>query len=111
MIESIRSTILAEHEAMLRQERTLHEERVRVLHTQHEEELERVRSEERNRETAEQQVKFNEGLKKAVDEREKAVKALEDKTRHFKEEVNTTTTDHITNLLHITGVVLLYILL
>ncbi len=49
-----------------------------------------MKSKGKNRDTAEQQIMFNEALKKAVDEKDNAVKALEEKSKLFNDEVSAT---------------------
>ncbi len=55
----------AEHDSILRSERARFEERMEAAREEHRAEVERVKNRERNRETAGQQVAFNEALKKA----------------------------------------------
>ncbi len=72
MIESIRSSIAAEYETNLRLERERHEQQVEQMRREHAEQLETAKL----RETAGQQVKFNEALKKAVEQKDKELDLL-----------------------------------
>ncbi len=87
-MDTIRSSIIAEQENLLKLERTSWEEKLKEVERLHREELERVKSKGKNRDTAEQQIMFNEALKKAVDEKDNAVKALEEKSKLFNDEVS-----------------------
>ena len=71
MIETIRNSIIADYEAKLQAERQRWESKIELIQQQHGEALEQVRSKEKSRGIGEQQVKFNEALKKAMAEKDK----------------------------------------
>lgn len=78
LIESIKSSLATEYENNLRAERLKYEAKIDDLKKQHSATVSEVKAKEKGRDVAEQQVKFNEALQKALkakdEEREKATR-------------------------------------
>lgn len=93
-IASIRSAMAIELENALRAERSKFQIQLQQLHDEHQQEIAELSSKDRLQSTAEQQVKFNEALKKAIDEKEALIVELEAKNKLLAKQIDDL---HVTN--------------
>jgi hypothetical protein len=77
----IRSAMAVELENALRAERSKFQLQLQQLHEEHQQQISELSSRDRLQSTAEQQVMFNEALKKAIDEKEAKIVELESKLK------------------------------
>lgn len=95
VIDSIRSAINLEYEQNLKFEQSKWERQIDELKIEHEQSLVEVMSRERIRDTAEQQVLFNEALSKAMEEKETQLQVLQEKLVKYQKSSNGTGNGHL----------------
>lgn len=83
MIETIRNAIKLEYENNLKSEQAKWERQIQQLKEEHEQTLVETMSREKIRDTAEQQIVFNEALNKAMEDKNKQVEQLQEELHQF----------------------------
>ena len=85
MIESIRHTMQVEFETNLRMEREKWETRLEQMNREHQDAMEQLKTKDRVKDTASQQVIFNEAMKKVVMEKDRQVDQVREELKEAEE--------------------------